>query len=153
MEAGPPSSAWARQPEINNSRANNSQTAHRGNAAVEANHSSGAAISTLSVNGSKRAPHVLPPPARRASQPSAASLSPASRSTHQAIIVQPASKARISGSPAIALATVRPSARVLRGTGNGSGITASQFNNRFQRACNCQTRDAPYAYNHRIRPF
>ena len=85
---------------------------------LDASQSKGAAINTLSVNGSSLAPQLLPPSARRASQPSAASLSPASKSSHQAVADQPASNARISGRPATARAMVRPLAMERRGRDN-----------------------------------
>ena len=88
----------------------------------DASQSNGAAISTLSVRGSRRAPQLLPPPARRASQPSAASLSPASSSNHQAQPCQPNCRARISGKPATARATVSPLAIERKDRNNAQNV-------------------------------
>ena len=83
-EAGPPSPWPARQPEISSSRASSSHTAQSGRRPAAPSHSSGALIRILSVRGSRRAPQAEPPPARRASTPSAQSLKPPSSSRNQA---------------------------------------------------------------------
>ena len=124
-EAGAPSLASARHPEISSSRASKSHTAQTGKASVLASQSKGAAISTLSVSGSKRAPQLLPPPARRANHPSAASLRPARRRNHQAAANQLNCRAKINGKPTTARPTVSVLARVRR-------ISGGDAANRYQ---------------------
>lgn len=102
QEAGPPLPWPARQPEISSSLASSSHTAQRGRLSWAASQSSGALIRILSVRGSSRAPHTEPPPARRASQPSAASLMPPA-----AAATRPGPASRPPG-PAAAAGPARP---------------------------------------------
>ena len=111
-EAGAPSEASRRQPEISNSRASSSHTAQRGRLPFAANQRRGATRSSLSARGSSRAPQLLPLPARRAIQPSSASVMPPTSSSSQAMAWWLAISASTRGRPATARIKVSRSAQM-----------------------------------------
>ena len=115
QEAGAPLELPDRHPEISNSRASSSHTAHRGSCRSAANQINGALINNLSARGSSFAPQLLPPSALRAIHPSAQSLKAPISSSHHAQLCCPEASSSSNGAPSTARSSVSRSAHNRQG--------------------------------------